>query len=84
MRQADLARAWHRRAANQPRVGDGVMRRTERTMKNEPLVGRQKTAHTVNLRRLERFFQRQWRKNAGNPFRQHRLAAPGGPIIRML
>ena len=79
MREAHFAGARIRRAADQARVGNRVVRRAEGPARDHRLFGREQAGDAVDLRRLERLVERQRRADAGNAFRQHRFAAAGRP-----
>ena len=55
--QRDLAGAGHDAAADQSGVGDGVVRRAERPLRDQARAGIEHAGHGVNLGGLERFFE---------------------------
>ena len=61
-------------AAEQAGVAGGVMRRAERPARHERLAGFEQADDAVNLRRLQRFVQRERRQDGGKPFREHGFA----------
>ena len=75
MRQADLAGLWVCTASHECHLRDGVVRRTERPLRDERAVAFQLASHRVNLRRLQTLAKRQWWQNARKSLRQHALAA---------
>ena len=85
VREADLARPRDAAAADQARVGDGVMRRAERPLGDEPAVGGQEPA-----RRCRSWRPRAPRRGsaaAGCPARRRAsmvLPEPGGPSMSTL
>src|SRR4051794_35242610 len=50
------------------------MRRSKRTAGDQRLSWLEQADDAMNLGRLQRLFQREWRKNGCQPFCQHRLA----------
>ena len=84
MREADLARARDRAAADQPRVGDGVVRRAERAVGDQTAARIEHAGHGVDLGGLERLLERERRRIDGRRLASMVLPEPGGPIIRML
>src|SRR6218665_2913725 len=77
MRQRDLSRLRIASPAHSSHVGDGVVRRTKRTRVKQGGIGAQLARHGMDLCGLQRFVQRERRKNGGKPFGQHRLACAG-------
>ncbi len=74
-----LARPRHHAAADQPRIRDRVVRRTEGPVRHQTALSVQHTGNRVDLRRLQRLLERQRRQDARQPLRQHRLAAARRP-----
>ena len=74
MGEAHFTRAWKFSPADEARGGDGVMRCAKRAALEQTAAGRQCAGDGMNLRRDDRFFERQTRKNRCQPFRQHRLS----------
>jgi len=64
-------------AAEETDVGDGVMRRTEWSRRDKRLLAIQHPGNAVDLRALDRFFERHRRHDRRDPFRQHRFSGPG-------
>ena len=77
MGEAHFAGPRRRSAADQRDVRDGVMRRAERPLLEQPNAGPQLPGHRMNGRDLDRFLERQRRQDARQPSRQHRLAGAG-------
>ena len=76
LREAQLARAHVRAAADQRGRRRRVVRRAERPARHEPAAGRQDARHRLQPRDLERLVLDQRRQDAGQAPRQHRLAHP--------
>ena len=79
VRERDLARHRVRAAADEPGVGDRVVRRAERPPRHEPAPGVQQPADAVDLRRLQRLVGRERGEDAGHAPREHRLARARRP-----
>ena len=79
VRQADLARPRSAATAHEGDVRNRVMRRAEGALGQEADAGTQLSRDRVNGRRFNRFFERQWRKNAGESPGEHGLAAARRP-----
>ena len=63
-------------AAHQRYIAGGVVRRTERTLGEQPCFG-QRARHGMNARGFQRFFERHIRQNRGHAPRHQRLAGAG-------
>ena len=74
MRQAHLARTWAWSAADERRVRNRVMRRTERSLGHQSHAGRKQPRHRVHGRHIYRFIERQRRQNARDTPGHHRFA----------
>ena len=74
VREADLAGARMLAAADERHVRDGVMRRAERPLRQQPRAGRQQPGDGVDRRRLERLVERQRREDRRHSPRHHGLA----------
>src|SRR5262245_47426470 len=70
--KGDFPRLWDGSAADEPGIGNRVVRRAKRTGGDDRRAV-QDSHDTVNLGRLESLGERQVGKNGGEPFRQHRL-----------
>ena len=57
MRDAYFTGIWKRAAAKQTDVADSVMRRTERSRRNERLFGIEQTSNAVDFGRLDCFIK---------------------------
>lgn len=78
MRQADLARPRRTRSSSQqPRVGDGVVRRAKRPAMQQSRSAGQQARDAVDLGRLDRFGKCESRQDAREALRQHGFARPG-------
>src|ERR1019366_7787656 len=67
----NLARPRDRAAADQTCVGDGVVRRAERSQPDESGVRIEHTSNTVDLGGLQRFFESKGRQDRRHALRQH-------------
>ena len=76
MRQAHLARPGNDAAADQARVGDGVMRGTERATAHGPGILKQ-TGRAIDLGHVEHLIEGHLRKNGREPPGQHGLPGSG-------
>ncbi len=77
MRERHLARLRGVAAADQPHVGDGVVRGAEGTGGDERVVPLQKPHHAVDLGRLDRLLEEHGREDGGDAPGQHGLAGTG-------
>ena len=64
-------------AADQAGVGDGVVRRAERPLGDQPGGGIEHAGDGVDLGRLQRFVEGERREDGGQALGQHRLARAG-------
>ena len=74
MCQTYLPRHERGSASHQRHIGDGVVWRTERTLTDERRVLLQLACHTVDLRRLQTFTQREGRQDGRKTLRHHGLS----------
>src|SRR5439155_3657554 len=74
MRERELARTRIAAAPRQRGRGRAVMRRAERSPREESRAGGQAPRDAPDARHLERFLARERRQDAGEPPREHRLA----------
>ena len=80
VRERDLAGARLRAAADERGVGDGVVRRAERPDRESgPAPGGEQPGDRVDRRDLDRGVDVELGQQAGQPARQHRLAAARRP-----
>ena len=80
MRQADFARPRRAHpAANQPRVGNGVVRRAKRPLVQQTTGTAQHARNAVNLGGLNGLFRRERRQHARQTLGQHGLARTRRP-----
>ena len=79
MRERHLAGHGMRAAAEQPRVGNGVVRRTERTAHHKRLARLQNASNGVDARNLQCLLGSEGREDGRNAPREHRLARAGRP-----
>jgi hypothetical protein len=77
MSQTDFAWAWLRSAANQGDVRDGVVRRAERRIDQQPRSRRYQTGHRVYCCRFNSLVEGQRRQDARQSSRHHCLASTG-------
>src|SRR5262249_32864623 len=77
MRKAHLTGMGHSTSSNQPSLGRRVVRRTERPLGHESALTRQETAHTPDDGDLDRFLERERRKDGAEPAGQHGLSRAG-------
>ena len=75
--ERDFAGPRNHAAADQPGVGDRVVRRAKGAYADQPCSGIEHSGDAVNLRRLQRFFKRERRQDRGHALGQHRLAGAG-------
>ena len=62
-------------ATNEGHLRDGVMRCTERTLRDEARVAAQLASDRVYLRRLQALGQREWWQDTWQTLGEHRLTA---------
>ena len=74
VRQADFAGTRQRAAADQPRIGNGVVRRAERPGADQSVLLREQARDGVDLGGLDRFVEAHRRQDRRQPPRQHGLA----------
>jgi len=77
VRQRDFAGPWDDAAADQARVGDGVMRRTKRTLRHQAGRSIQHAGDGVNLSCLQCLFKCERSQDGRQPLGQHGLAGAG-------
>jgi hypothetical protein len=73
VREAHFAGTRLRSAADERRVRDGVMRRAERTHRQQPVAGAQQAGDRMHGGDIERLVEGERRQNAGDAPRHHRL-----------
>ena len=73
MGEADLAGMGNAAAADQARIGGGVMGRAERPLGDEPPLGGQEPPHAPHHGHLDRLVQREWRQDAREATGEHRF-----------
>ena len=69
-----FSRPRDRSPADQPGVGDGVMRRAERAPADQSGARVQNSGHAMDLGGLQRFFERRRRQDRRYALRQHRFS----------
>ena len=74
MGKRDFAGPRNDAAADESRIGDGVVRRTERPLRDQAGGCVQHSGNGVNLGGLERFFKGERRQDGRQTLGQHRLA----------
>ena len=79
MRQADLARPGNGAAANQARIGNGVVGRAIGPDAHQTRARFQHARDAVNLGGLNRFVKGEGRQDGGNALGQHGFAGAGRP-----
>jgi hypothetical protein len=72
--QGFMAAASIKRAADEARIGDGVMRRAERPLGYEILRRIEHSRDGINLGRFESFLEAERRKNRREPLGEHRFS----------
>ena len=78
MRERYFAGAAPASAANQARVRNRVMRRTEGTLAHQRRIGRPHVVHRIDARDLQRFFKREGRQNGRHRTREQGFARSWG------
>jgi hypothetical protein len=79
VRQRDFAGTGHDAAADQAGIGDGVMRRAKRPLRDQAGRRIEHSGDGVNLGGLESLFKRERRKDGGQALGQHGFARAGRP-----
>ena len=74
VRETDLAGARDLATANERDIGDGVVRRPERSRGHEPIPRADQPRDRMNRRGFERLVEGQWRKDPGHAPGHHGLA----------
>ena len=77
MRQRHLAGAGDAAAARQGRIGDRMVRRTERPLGHQSGMGAEQSTDGINFCDIQRLFQSQRRQDRRNAAGQHRLTGTG-------
>ena len=79
VRQADLAGARDRAAADEGHMRDGVMRRQKRPVAEQPATGGHQAGDRVDGRRFQGFVERRRGQDARQALGHHRLPGAGRP-----
>ena len=77
MGEADLARMRDAAAADESRLGCGVVRAAERPRGEQTLLGPQEPGHAPDRGGLDGLLERQGRQDGGHPPGEHGLARAG-------
>ena len=77
VRERDFAGPRNHAAADQPGIGNGVVRRAKGTDADQARSRIEHSGHAVDLRGLERFLERERRQDGRNALGQHGLAGAG-------
>jgi len=72
--ERDFARTRDDSAADQPRIGEGVVRRAVGPISDQARTGIEYASDAVDLCRLQRFLERKGRQDCRHTFGKHGLA----------